>query len=354
MNNHDSSLLRDETERLRQEIHQKPNLVPTTAQELMSKEFPPDEWLVENLIPLVGITALSGAPASYKTWATLSIAIAVAAGDILFEHFPANQTGVLIMDEENGDKLTSNRLRLLPTCDDLPIFFFFLRGFKLSKENVATTITQCKERGIGLIIFDSLIRIHSHDENDASKMSQVFDTLKQFNREGISVLFTHHHRKQGFLRSNNPSEDMRGSSDIRASVDCHLAIHRGKPTLLTLTQTKNRYQEELPPFSVSVVKDEDGKISLVYEGEIDESQTKKDEAKLAIIQLIEAQERPMYQKEIREKLTEAGHSIGEKTLRIALDELKDEEKLFTMKGERNKTFYSLQDTADGQLPLEEV
>lgn len=345
MNPLDSAKIQSETERLREGMNKKMPFTPISAGELMAKNFPPDEWLIDKLIPRNGITALSGAPASYKTWTTLSIAIAVAAGDTLFEHYAATETGVLFVDEENGEKLLQKRLKLLPACDDLPITFMCLQGFKLSKPTVNELITYCKGNNIGFIIFDSLIRIHSSDENDASKMSQAFLMLKQFNKEGIAVLFTHHHRKQGLLRSSNPSEDMRGSSDIRASVDSHLAIHRQKPHSITITQTKNRNQEEVPPFNVTVMQDTDNKVSLVYEGVVDESQSKKDEAKKAVLDLIEQQGKPMFQREIREQLIEASISVGEKTLRIALDELIDETRLVTDKGERNKTFYLLPDMA---------
>ena len=38
-----------------------------TIEDLMQKNFPPQKWLVEKLIPEAAITILSGAPASCKT-----------------------------------------------------------------------------------------------------------------------------------------------------------------------------------------------------------------------------------------------------------------------------------------------
>lgn len=306
--------------------------------ELMGKEFKDTEWIVERLLPAESVVAISGQPASYKTWFILNLAITVAKGDILFDKFVTNQTSVLIIDEENGERLLQKRLIKLRPSPELPMYFLSLSGYKLTKDSVKNLILFCKEKSIKLIIFDSLVRIHTGDENDAMKMAGVFSLLKEFPKNNISVIFTHHNRKQGIFRAN-PSQDMRGSSDILASVDGHLAIER-KDEFLTVNQTKLRQSEEIKPFRLNIINDEEG-FSFEFAGELDEVLSKKTDFQKAIISLLEQEGEPMYKKEIFNKLKASGMEGGYSTFKDAIQELVDKTMVFEQRGERNKVFCSL-------------
>lgn len=82
-----------------------------TLAELLNTEFQNPQWLVERLIPHETVTIVSGAPASYKTWLTLEIALKVAAGEKVFGEFQAIQSPVLIIDEENHPRILKDRAR---------------------------------------------------------------------------------------------------------------------------------------------------------------------------------------------------------------------------------------------------
>lgn len=313
---------------------------PLLFTELMAMEFADTEWLVEQLVPAGSTTVVSGAPAAYKTWLILDLAIKVAKGGILFDKFVANQAGVLIVDEESGKRLLQKRFQKLCKYSELPIHFLSLEGFRMEKKIIGRIISYAKEQNIKLIIFDSLVRIHASDENSATDMARVFNLLKQFNIEGLTVVFTHHNRKQGMFRSN-PSQDMRGSSDILASVDCHLAVERKfKDDYLVLTQTKLRQGEEIKPFKLSVINDEQ-ELRFEFAGEVDEVQTKKADMKEAIKDILEKEGRPMFGKELSEILRSTGVEGGYSTFKGALKEMLEKNMLFSQKGEKNKTFFSL-------------
>ena len=324
----------------KEEVGREERLKPMALMDLMNKEFPVTEWLVERLIPSEAIVAISGAPAAFKTWLVLDLMLKVSKGDILFDKFVTNQTGVLLVDEENGLRLLQTRFKKLNKSPDLPIYLLSLGDFKLTKESVEKLVSFAKEKSIKLVVFDSLVRIHSTDENDASKMAGVFGILKKFSKEGIAVIFTHHNRKQGAFRSN-PSQDMRGSSDILASVECHLAVERKpKEDYLTITQTKLRQGEEMKPFKLNIIND-DNEMRFEYAGEVDEIQTKKADIKEAIREVLEQESRPLFGKELFECLKNAGIEGGYSTFKGAVKEMLDKEELFEKKGERNKTFFSL-------------
>lgn len=337
MNTDEEKTIEKNFQEIEKNIEAENKFKPISISELMQKEFKDTEWTIEKLIPAEGITAISGSPATYKTWLILALALKVAQGDILFDKFITSQSGVLIIDEENGERLTQKRFNKLKKDINLPIYFLPLSGFKLSEKNIETIINFCKQNNIKVIIFDSLIRIHSEDENDASKMARVFSLLKQFNKERLTVIFTHHNRKQGAFR--NPSQDMRGSSDILASLDCHLAIER-KEGYITITQTKLRQEQEIIPIKVGVINEEN-EFRFEYWGEVDEVQTKKDDAKKAIKDILSQENKVMYKKEIFEAIKNGRLDIGYKTFENATKEMVAKEELFEKRGERNKIYCSL-------------
>lgn len=348
--NQPPDLLEERVQKIEQEIDDREKWKPLPILELMARQFKSTEWIVEGLIPAEGIIAISGAPASYKTWLVLDLAIKVAKGDILFDRFVVNQTGVLIVDEENGERLLQNRFKKLQKTFDFPIYTISLGGFKLLEETVKNITSFCKENSIKLVIFDSLVRIHSEDENDAIKMAKVFSWLKNFNKEGITVIFTHHNRKQGIGRSN-PSQEMRGSSDILASVDCHLAIDRKpKEDLIIVNQTKLRQGEEMKPFKLNIINDEN-ELKLEFAGEVDEVQNKKSDFKEAIKDILDQEEKPMYKKELYTTLKQSGVEGGYSTYKTAVQEMINIGQLFEEKGEKNKVFCSLKPFKSVQLSI---
>lgn len=241
---------------------------PKTIQELYNQDIPPTMWLVDRLIPINSITVLAATSGSFKTWLLMEIAIRVAAKQKVFEEFDVLQDdfGILIVDEENWEGIIQSRLKLLleeelaAKLDKLPIYFYNLELLKVVNENDINHILKiCKEKNIKFVIFDSLNRIHNSDENSATEMNKVFNQMKKLQKEELTVLFTHHNRKQGIFKPQDPAENMRGSGDIKASVDCQLGVEiklLEEEKTLVIHQYKARAQEELAPFKVKIIKDD--------------------------------------------------------------------------------------------------
>ncbi|MFH1772994.1 MAG: bifunctional DNA primase/polymerase [Patescibacteria group bacterium] len=316
------------------------NFKPLSLSELMQKKFEDTMWTVKKLVPFEGITAISGAPAVFKTWLILFLAIKVAAGENLFDQFTTMKSGVLLVDEENGERLLHQRLKKLRKNFSLPFYFTSLTNFSLSENSVLKVIKITKEKNIKLVIFDSLVRIHGSDENDATKMAGVLKHIKALNKAGLTVIFTHHNRKQGYFKSSL-SQSMRGSSDILASVDCHLALEKKKEeNFITITQTKLRQEQEMKPFKLGIISDENH-FKFEYQGEIDEKQIKKEDCKKAIKEVLEQEAKPMYKKELLDALKKTDFQFGQSTFKMAIKELVEDKKLFEKKGQKNTTFCAL-------------
>lgn len=312
--------------------------VPVTVENIYDMKFPEDVWHVEGLIPKNGITVLSATPGSFKTWLLLEIAISTAQGKSLFGHFDTKETAVLMVDEENSYMLLNQRLKLLGAGRDLAIWFQVMQNYKLTDRLVDDLIEFCTLTKIGLVTFDSLVRIHNSQENDAGDMAEVFRQLRKITEAGITVLLTHHNRKP----SGNPSNlshEMRGSSDILAAIDCHLALVREDDKHLVLKQTKNRLSEEMQPIEL-VISASENKVEIKYAGNLEPTQSKKELLRELILEILEKQNK-LNQRQIKLCLQKLDHNVNMRTLRDALELLEFEKSIVKAQGKRNAFEYSL-------------
>ena len=59
-------------------------LYPDTLDDLLARDFPPREWLVQGLLPAHAVTIISASPKSFKTWLLLYMAVCITQGKRLF------------------------------------------------------------------------------------------------------------------------------------------------------------------------------------------------------------------------------------------------------------------------------
>lgn len=241
---------------------------------LMAQNFPPVEWLVQDLIPEDAVVLLSAPPASFKTWFALELAKSVASGTKFLDKFATKPTSILIMDAESGDRQLHDHFKKLHVDSEANIYYADCCSWYLNKDGAAEKLgVQCYENDINLIIFDSLVRFHDGDENSSKEMSKVFKAFSYLKKQGITSLILHHTRKGG-VNLKSPRSDMdaiRGSGDILAACDIHLCMNRtNQGNKVFIRQTKNRLDTESKPFSAYFIK-ESSESSRWYFGEFEES-----------------------------------------------------------------------------------
>lgn len=321
------------------------NFKPLLLADFMAIKFEEAKWLVEDLIPAGGIVAVSGAPASYKTWFILNMALSVTQGTPLFDRFQTEQGNVLLIDEENDGRTLQERFIVLEKKSDLQLHVLSLYEFMLTPKMVKDLILYAKKHNIKLVIFDSLVRIHASEENSATDMAKVTRLLKRIAKEDIAVVFTHHNRKPG-PKQFGGSQEMRGSSDILASVDAHLTIDRkqGENTIV-VNQKKMRQAPEIKPFNLTLLSDDSG-VKFKYEGEQPTTISTRDQCKENIESILKETDRPLAKKEMFD-LIKSEVKGGYSTFRTALNEMVTDGKLFEKKGSKHTTLCSL-------VPFEEV
>lgn len=310
--------------------------------ELMSREYPSTQWLVDKLIPAGAITVMSAAPASYKTWLLLDIANAVAAGKPLFDVFQTEQGAVVMIDEESGEAALSHRLKSLGADPNQAIHFKCRMGFKATEANVDKLLNDCLKNDVRLVIIDTLIQIHSADENNPNDMTKVFKLLNRLTTHGIAVVVAHHNRKSG-NKMGGSGEEMRGSSGILAAIECHLALKRqAKSRSVVIEQTKNKMDEELKPFKVTMEGDtkKGETITFLYVGNMSPSKTTEDDLRDTVFALIN-RNGELCQRDLLILLDEANVPTNEHKLRSLVNEMVSKSELVICKGDGNTKNYRL-------------
>jgi hypothetical protein len=304
--------------------------------EFMNQEFTEPKWLVENLISSGGVSVISGQPGVYKSWLLLDLALKIANGEKFLGYFATTKQKVLMIDEENQARDIYDRIKKLNGDLQSDIEIISRKDFMAINSNQIVEI--CKSMGIGVVMIDSLIRIHKEDENSATGMSKVSRELKKFN--DISVIITHHNCKPQFSNYGKSREVMRGSSDILASLESQFSVRKVSNGRIEITQCKARTFTEHKPLVVDFIDDGGNiefKLSRIVEHKIPVS--KLELARGKVVSLIEDCGQIERQELIAKLKTE---EIGESSIRTAIDELKAENIIIAKKsGTGSSISYSL-------------
>ena len=300
------------------ETSDRKTLEPFTLAKLFAEEFPPVMWLAQDLIPLGGVTAITGDSNTFKSFLTIALAVSGSQGQPFLEHFSTHKGKVLIVDEENHRRFIRKRFEEIGMAATEDILFLSQTGIKLDNENYAQSLKEVldKERPT-LVVLDSLVRFHSKEENSATEMAKVMNEIKKLVADDRAIVVVHHHKKeQGFQRKGG-AQSVRGSSDIFASLDCHISVER-KEDSLVLSQNKLRVQPQLEPFKVSLVMGENNAISFVYDGTDTTRQDKILEVVEEIKTILTASAEPLPEKTIRDEITNASKNVFAEALKVAL------------------------------------
>ena len=119
-----------------------------------------------------------------------------------------------------------------------------------------------KELGIKFLILDPFSAIHTKEENSAGEIQKVMEGLEKFTKEGITVLFIHHHRKDSEGRSSKSAQNLRGSSVILSRVDSMSTINKKEETdsfiRMICSQEKIRGGKKEKDFEIFLEDNENG------------------------------------------------------------------------------------------------
>jgi hypothetical protein len=180
-------------------------------------------------------------------------------GDKWLGEFDIPQTKVLYIDEEMGVQKVLQRLRKLGMRSAEGMGYLNRVGIRLDNVlDVERVVKHCQSQGIGLVLIDSLVRVHGLDENDNSQMRRLYDSFKKLLDVGITVLIAHHNRKGG-TDSTVKHEGMRGAAEIVAAADMAYSVEKQANGLYRMYVTKGRLISDEDAIDVTFeIRDEDG------------------------------------------------------------------------------------------------
>lgn len=184
------------------------------------------EWLVPDLLTANELFLLASGPRTGKSLFAMTLALAVARGD-LFLGRPTTQGTVLYIRMEDSDAKTKEREIAQGWTRGLPVVW--LDKFKLSELSHLQPIIE--ELDPRLVIIDTLSRVKDSMVSESSaEMSQVLEPLQELAQDaGCCVLLVHHTGKVSADNASNIDifDTIRGSSAIRAVCRGSLVIAAG-------------------------------------------------------------------------------------------------------------------------------
>jgi KaiC/GvpD/RAD55 family RecA-like ATPase len=334
----------------------------------------PPEWLIKGLIPRQGICYVGGAPKSYKSTFAFHFALCCATGRPFLGHFPIEGgKRILYIQEENDfdmvEKFSLLCKGMMLNMDEITN----LTNISLSCKNgitidtfggredmaIARLKTKIEELNPDIIFFDSAVRMMEGDENKASDVRKVHNTLSKICKDRKILCFLLHHTPK---REN----ELRGSGDFVAQADIVIML-TSKPTYNGLVYANIPYNRSSPgnfnKFSFRVFSvDGEGKkltgtiniddIDGIRIAEYDEDRQAIDKDEQAVWDwIIETNKRRDFSfANIKTNLSEWG--FGEKTLQRMLRTLVDRQKL-KHEGWGKAGMYKVPAAVDTDLVVEE-
>jgi putative DNA primase/helicase len=222
----------------------KNSLVAINVEALMLREFQPQEWLIEPLIPTQGITMLFARRGVGKTLAGLSIAWAVATGTSFLSYDCLRPRKVLFVDGEMTGASMKERIAAIVKAKGVQppdaSFFRLITGDcqapEISLPDISTSQGQLDLEphleDVEMLVIDNLATLcRSGKENDQEGWLPVQQWLLRLRRRGISTLIVHHAGKAGEQRGTSGREDicdvvlrLKHPSDYRAEEGCRFEI----------------------------------------------------------------------------------------------------------------------------------
>jgi hypothetical protein len=203
-----------------------------TAAELMTRDFAEMRWAVPDILPEGG-TILAGRPKTGKSWLTLGLAVAVAAGVPALGGIEVAQGEVLYLALEDGPRRLRRRLEKVLGARGLaaPQGLHLATGWPRSGEGGLQRIDEWLHAhpAARLVIVDTLARIRDRRSEAGNLYEEDYLALARLkdlgDRYACAVVVVHHTRKGA---AEDPLESIHGTLGLTGAADCVLVLKRAR------------------------------------------------------------------------------------------------------------------------------
>ena len=195
-----------------------PRPKPITAADLLAMDIPPRRMLLRPYLPEAGSAMVYAPRGIGKTWISLSIAYAVAAGCEALQGRAPEPRRVLFVDGEMPLVTLQERLAAIalgmgrepPAADYLQ--FLPADHFRDGLPDLASPdgrgLIEELSDGMALVVLDNLSSLARYKENEADGWQPLQDLVLSLRRRGTSTLLVHHAGKGGQQRGTSRREDI--------------------------------------------------------------------------------------------------------------------------------------------------
>lgn len=240
-----------------------PGLHCVNAYDFLTMEFPERKMLLAPIVPRQGLCMLHAARGIGKTFASMSVAYAVASGGSLFGRWAApSPARVLFVDGEMPARTLQDRLAAIiagsenepPSNDYLQLLTPDMQPGPMP--NLATREGQQAIEpfleGVELLVMDNLATLARNGRaNDEESWLPVQGWLLELRRRGISVFLVHHEGKGGGQRGTSAKEDILDTV-IRLSRPSDYSSEQGARFEVHLTKARGICGADAKPFEAQL------------------------------------------------------------------------------------------------------
>lgn len=237
-------------------------LKAVTLYDFLGSEILPREMILDPIIPSQGLTLLYSKRGVGKTFLSLAIGCAVAAGLPLLRWRNVKATKVLYVDGEMPGNLMQDRLAQLVHGIGIALpdpSYFRLVTPDLQEEGIPDISSAQGQRLIGealqdakLLILDNLSTLApSLQENEADSWAPIQSWLLKLRKQGVSVLLVHHAGKGGRQRGTSRREDVLDAVVVLKHVEGYSGLD-GASFAVHMEKARSFYGDDAEPFMASL------------------------------------------------------------------------------------------------------
>lgn len=201
-------------------------LVIESFADIVATDLPPQQFLVDGLIPAGQLVMLGGRGKAGKSWLVLQLIAAVdRGGQFLGRGTTCGR--VLYLALEDGRRRMNQRPRIMRWTPSARVDISFkVDKFDAGGQGLAHIRQAIADKGYDLVVIDTLVKTlsASADENNNPQMAAICNDLADMAHDsGACILVVHHTSKQ---LVENPFDALRGASAIRDAYDVGMMLVR--------------------------------------------------------------------------------------------------------------------------------
>ena len=199
-----------------------------TADELMAAEFPPPRWAVPGILA-EGVSLLAGPPKIGKSWLSLGLALAIAAGGKALDAITVAAGPVLYLALEDTPRRLQTRIRKILGGQTAPRGLTLATTCPALPEGGAQAIAGWldRHRDARLVVIDVFAKMRGRSPAGMSAYDADYAAISHAKRladsHGVAVVLVHHVRKAG---ADDFLTEVSGTNGLAGAADATLVLKR--------------------------------------------------------------------------------------------------------------------------------